>query len=254
MKKKRIIITVVVVLLLLAGAVWFMIPRVKLYQTAREMSKDFPEDITQEYFNNYDATYSSTDSIQTVNHFGLSVDIPADWHYTETNLSSATYSAPDPREGIILMPSENMTDYSLLNETQVEELLAELPHKVGYERLMKGFESLDIGLPDSAFGTMKAAVLLEKDSYSLFNMDKTIAYSIMSMIKAVEYAGQINYVYETDKICGTYHISPKEDGSYYIIAEVFSAQDLNTVHTLIIKTKTLDTLYAMMNSVQINPE
>ena len=207
MKKKKIIITVVVVILLLAGATWFMAPRVKLYNAAKELTENsFPATSHCEYFNQFDITYASNQAVQTISYDGLSIDIPADWTILENSLE-------------------------------------------------KGFNALGIPMPDSAYATMKSTLLLERDSYSLFNVDKTIAYYIVGMIKNIEPEFGLNYIYETEDICATYHVSPPSDEHpYQTVADVFSAKDLNKAYSMVIRTNSEETLYAMMNSVQVTNE
>jgi hypothetical protein len=102
---------------------------------------------------------------------------------------------------------------------------------------------------------MKSALLLERDNYSLFNADKTIAYYIVGMIKSVEMEFALNYIYETEDICATYHVSPpNEEHPYRVTADVFSAKDLNKAYSMVIRTDSEETLYAMMNSIKVNAD
>jgi hypothetical protein len=257
MKKKKIIITVVVVILLLAGAAWFMVPRIKLYNAAKELTENsFPATSHCEYFNQFDVTYASNQAVQTISYDGLSIDIPADWTILENSLeNSLTYESPDKSQRILLSEASDLTGYSLFNEEQVAELTADLSSKVGLKRLEKGFDDLGIPMPDSAYATMKSTLLLERDSYSLFNADKTIAYYIVSMIKSNEPEFGLNYIYETEDICATYHVSPPSDEHpYRTVADVFSAKDLNKAYSMVIRTNSEETLYAMMNSVKVTNE
>ncbi len=253
MTKKKTIITVIVVILLLVGACWFMIPRIKLYNAARELTESsFPETSHCEYFKQFDVTYASDLQVQTITHDGLSIDIPANWIPLETNLESTLgYESPDRSQRIILLRASELKDYSLVNEKQILELTADLSGKVEFKRLEKGLAALNIPMPDSAYATMKSALLLEKDSYSLFNRDKTFAYYIIGMIKSAEMEYALNYIYETEDICATYHVSPPNDEHpYRVTADVFSAKNLNKAYSLIIRTDSEETLYAMMNSVR----
>ncbi|MBR4085774.1 MAG: hypothetical protein IKK33_15975 [Lachnospiraceae bacterium] len=255
MKKKKIIIAVIVVILLLAGAVWPMIPRVKVYKIVREFSDEvFAEEAkeTCEYFTDFNITYAPTEPIQTVNHHGITVDIPADWVLKETGLKAFLYLSPNEEECIIITEPDDLSFYSLLNENQIEELITDLPTKLGTKRLVKGFESLDIGMPDSGYNTMKAGLLLTQDSCSLFNLEKTIAHYIMCLIKTLGIAGEQHFIYETEDIHALYHIHPREnDYLSPIYADVFSPDDLNTCHTLVIKINSYERLYALMNSVRL---
>ncbi len=257
MKKTKIIIIVIVVILLLTGTTWFMFPRVKLYNAARKLTETvFPEQSHYEYFNQFDVTYDSDQPVQTVQYGGLYIDIPVDWTIRETNLeNSLTYESSDQSQRVVILAPSDLTGYSLFNEEQVQELTADLSCKIGLKCLEKGFGALNIPIPDSAYTTMKSALLLERDSYSLFNVDKTIAYYIVGMIKSAEMEFALNYIYETEDICATYHVSPPNgEHPYRVTADIFSSEDLNKAYSLIIRTDSEDTLYAMMNSVQVNPE
>lgn len=258
MKKKSIvIITLIVVISLLIGATWFMKPRIKLYNAARELTESsFPTTSHCEYFNQFDVTYASDLSVQTIRHNGLSINIPADWTIMETGLeNSLTYESPDKNQRIVLLEASDLTGYSLFNEEQVAALTTDLSSKIGLNQLEKGFEALNIPMPDSAYTTMKSALLLERDSYSLFNRNKTIAYYIMGIIKSEEMEYDLNYIYETEDICATYHVSPPGgEHPYRVMADVFSAKDLNKAYSMVIRTSSEETLYAMMNSVQVTNE
>lgn len=255
MKKKKIIIIVILVILLLAGAVWSMIPRVKVYKIVREFSDAvFAEEANEtcEYFTDFDITYAPSEQIQTVNHHGITVDIPADWTQKETGLKAFVYVSPDESEGIIFMEPDDLSFYSLLSEEQIEELITDLPTKIGTNRLVSGFESLDIGMPDSGYNTMKAGLLLTQDSCSLFNLEKTIAHYIMCLIKTLGIAGEQHFIYETEDIHALYHVHPREnDYLSPVYADVFSPDDLNTCHTLSIRINSYERLYALMNSVKL---
>ncbi|MBR4085775.1 MAG: hypothetical protein IKK33_15980 [Lachnospiraceae bacterium] len=257
MKKKKILISVIVIIMLLVGTVLFMNPRIKLYNAARELTETgFPKVSHCEYFNHFDVTYASDQPVQTISHDGLSIDIPADWMILENSLeNSLTYESPDKSQRILLSEASDLTGYSLFNEEQVAELTADLSYTVGLKRLEKGFDALGIPMPDSAYTTMKSTLLLERDSYSLFNADKTIAYYIVGMIKSIEPQFALNYIYETENICATYHVSPPdEEHPYRVLADVFSAKNLNRAYSLVIRTDSEESLYAMMNSIQINQE
>lgn len=255
MKKKRIIITVIVVILLLAVAVWFMLPRIQVYKIVREYSAQvFAEEANEtcEYFTDFDITYAPSEQIQTVSHHGITVDIPANWKQKETGLKSITYISPDESEGIIFMEPEDLSFYSLLSEEQIKELMTDLPTKLGTERLVKGFESLDIGMPDSGYNTMKAGLLLTQDSYSLFKLEKTIAHYFMCGIKSIGIVGDQHFIYETDTIHALYHVIPREnDYLSPIYADIFSSDDLNTGYSICIQIKSYERLYALMNSVRL---
>lgn len=255
--KKILIIIGVVVLLLVAGAAWFMVPRVKLYNAARELTETgFPEQTHYEYFNQFDVVYASDQPVQTVSYDGLSVDIPADWTILETSLeNSLTYESPDNNQRIVLIEASDLTGYSLFHQELVQELSTGLSHKVDFDNLYYGFKALNMTMPDNAYDTMKSALILERDNYSLFNMDQTMVYYIVGMLKSVEQEFALNYIYESEDICATYHVSPPSDGHpYRIVADVFSAKDLNKAYSLVIRTDSEETLYAMMNSVKVEAE
>ena len=255
MKKKKIIITVIVVILLLAGAVWAMIPRVKIYKIVKEFSdKVFAEEANEtcEYFTDFNVTYAPSVQIQTLTYHGITADVPADWKQKDNGLRAIIYMSPDESECIIFMEPDDLSFYSLLSEEQIGELMTDLPTKIGTKRLVKGFESLDIGMPDSGYNTMKAGLLLTQDSCSLFNLEKNIAHYLMCLIKTIGISGEQHLIYETDDIHALYHIHPREnDYLSPVYADLFLPDDLNTCHTLIIKINSYERLYALMNSVRL---
>lgn len=252
---KKIIIGAI--LFLLVGVIlWFMIPRVMLYNAARELTETaFPEETHYEYFNQFNATYATGQPTQTISFEGLSIDIPADWTLMDNGLqSSLSYESPDKSQRVILLPPSYLTGYSLVSNQQVAELTTDLPYDVSLKRLEKGLSKLNIPMPDTAYATMKSALVLEKNNYSLFDIDKTIAYYIMGMLKSIESEYALNYIYETEDICATYHVSPSEDdSSYKIAADIFSSGNLDKAYGIVASVESEDTLYAIMNSVQINP-
>ena len=258
MKKRKIIIIVIVVILLLVGSVWFMLPRIKVYKMVKEYSNQVFEkmaDETCEYFTDFDITYSPSEPIQTVTHYGITVDIPANWKQKETDLKAFIYTSEDTNETIVIMEPRDLSFYSLLNEEQIADLMTDLPSTIGIKSLVKGFKSLNVGMPDSGYNTEKACLLLEPDSYSVFNVNKTVAHFIMCAIKSVGLSGKQHIIYETDDILALYHVRPLEnDFLSPIYADIFSPDDLNTSHTISIRINSYERFYALINSVRLESE
>ena len=124
-----------------------------------------------------------------------------------------------------------LTGYSLVSNQQVAELTTDLPYDVSLKRLEKGLSKLNIPMPDTAYATMKSALILEKNNYSLFDIDKTIAYYIMGMLKSIESEYALNYIYETEDICATYHVSPSEAHKSTLFLAIISLVDIIALET-----------------------
>lgn len=257
MKHKKKIITILVVLVLIFGGAIFMFPRIMLYNEVRAITElGFPSETNCEYFNQFHVTYDIGQPVQIISYCGLSVEVPADWTmgYDGQN-TTLTFLSPDHTQRVKLMYPSDLTEYCLVNEELLAEYSEDLPYEVSLKRLEKGCASLNVPLPDSAYASMKAALLLERDNYSLFNLNKTLAYYIVGIIKCLESEYAMNYIYETEDICATYHVAPMEDtNTYFVSADIFSAKDLNTAYQLAATVDSEDSLYALMNSVQVSPE
>ena len=84
-------------------------------------------------------------------------------------------------------------------------------------------------------------------------MEKGFAYVVSGAIKNNTWVADKNYIYETEDICGLIRVREltEKDYKYYIIVDMFSTDDLDTVHGLLIKTNDLEMAYAMINSITI---
>ena len=61
------------------------------------------------------------------------------------------------------------------------------------------------------------------------------------------------YVYETADKCGIIVVKALDgaEDDYYVIAEMYSKDDLNTCYTVMINSSDLEQIYAVINSITI---
>lgn len=142
---------------------------------------------------------------------------------------------------------------NLTVKENAETLMSEYFYQTNCRNLTKGYTALGYGTPDSAYNVYKAVALLEADNYSFWNVNQGFAYVISGMIKNTSFIADHNYIYETEDICGIIHVRelPEDECKYYIVADMFSTDDLGTAHGLLIKTNNLDLAYSMINSITI---
>jgi hypothetical protein len=181
-------------------------------------------------------------------------------NYTEKELSlenTIMYILPTEgetdTESVVFMASSDLSDMNLFSEENMATYTGGILDKFAVNKLMKGFKDLGHGLPDSAYNTFKSTALLTADDYSFWNWQKGFAYVVSGMIKNTSFLGDYNYIYETENICGIIHVREltEQNCKYYIVADMFSTDDLSTAHGLLIKTNSLEQAYAMINSITI---
>ncbi len=256
-KAKKIILTIVIIIVSLAILAWIFIPRLLILFAAKQVTPDVGP--AAEYFTEYDATMDTIDYVQDISHDGLTMTIPGNYVEHELTLENTimyilpTKGETGAQESIVFMAVSDLSDMNLFSEENLTELTGGLLDKFATNRLMKGFEALGHGLPDSAYNTFKSTALLSEDDYSFWNVNQGFAYVISGMIKNTSFMADHNYIYETEDICGIIHVRelPDQECKYYIVADMFSTEDLGTAHGLLIKTNNLDLAYAMINSITI---
>lgn len=249
--KKRIItiasIAAAIVVLVLVY-LWVIRPRVALYKVINEYQEFLPSlEKSAEYFTEYSVT---NDTFVTIDNGYVSAKIPSTLKHYEDEAISYIYRNSDNSEGILFM--EEPYDLSGMNLLRPEnfEGIEGIPADVGVNEITKGFESLGNGLPNSAYGTWKCMALTDRSDYSFWNIKSDYCFLISAVMKEILLSGDDSiYIYENNDIYGLIKIS-EDDESYHITFDIYSADDLNTVHTLIIKIKSLDDAYAIINSVE----
>lgn len=255
-KAKKIILTIVIILVSLIILFWIFGLRLVIWYAAKQITPDIGP--AAEYFTEYNVTMDTTDYVQDISHDGLTMTIPGNFVEHELSLENTVmYILPTEgetdTESVVFMASSDLSDMNLFSEENMATYTNDMSDKVAADKLMKGFEDLGHGLPDSAYNTFKSTSLLTADDYSFWNWQKGFAYVVSGMIKTTSFSGDYNYIYETDDLCGIIHVRElaEKDYKYYIVADMFSTDDLGTAHGLLIKTNSLEQAYAMINSIVI---
>ncbi len=261
-KLKKPILIIVAVLIVLA----ILIPTIGIRLYIRHHAKQITPELglTAEYFTEYDVGFAATDDVQTLSHNSTTLTAPGYFTEGELNLDDAymyTYQneAGTVSESIVFMAPYDQSDMNLLSEENMAQFTNGFLDEYAAKQLRKGFEKLGHGIPDNAYHTSKCIELLSADDYSFWNWKQGFAYVVCGILKRESIWLNSHYVYETEDICGIIRIRDFSDADnqaekgfrYYIIADMYSTKDLNTVHGLLIKCNSLETAYAIINSVVI---
>lgn len=259
--KKRILITVIVLVLLV-----ILIPAIGIRLAIRKHAQEITPALgpTAEYFTEYDESFAATDDTQTLSHGGMTLTAPGYFAEEETSLeNTSVYSHAGENgtvtESIVFMAPYDQSDMNLFSEENMEQFTNGFLDKYAANQLKKGFEKLGNGIPDNAYHTEKCIVLLSEDDYSFWDWKQGFAYVVCGILKRESMWLNYHYVYETEDTCGIIRVRDfSKDGKqaekgfqYYIIADLYSTDDLNTVHGLLIRCNSLETAYAIINSVVI---
>ena len=252
MKKRVIKISAIVVGVLIIG--WFcvsvLLPRIMLYNMINKLPNI---DRNIDYFTDF--SVSNTD-VQTINNGYVSINIPNRFIHNEEKAEfiPCLYNTPDNAETLFFMKDPaDLSDMNLLRP-EIFEDIEDIPKELGIKEITEGFESLSSGIiPDSAYNTYKCALLADKDDYSFWDMKKSTCFAIASILRElVVPAYDETFLYETEDICGIVYITHNygENNQENVTFEIFSADDLNTVHTLTMRVDSLDDAYAIINSAE----
>lgn len=252
MKKRIITILAIVVGVLIIGwfCIFILLPRVMLYNMINKLPNI---DRNVDYFTDFSVKYTD---VQTINNGYVSINIPKRFIQNEekSELIPCLYNTPDNVESVFFMKEpDDLSDMNLLRP-EIFEDMEDIPTELGIKEITEGFENLSSGIvPDSAYNTYKCALLADKDDYSFWNLKKSTCFAIAAVLReAIIPAYDETFLYETEDICGIIYITHNygENEQEYVIFEIFNANDLNTVHTLIIHVSSLDDAYAIINSAE----
>ncbi len=259
--KKRILITVIVLVLLV-----ILIPAIGIRLAIRKHAQEITPALgpTGEYFSAYDMTWKASDDVQTITYGAMTLTVPDYFVKDESSLeNTCKYSHNDEAgnlsESIILTPPHDQSYMNVFSEENMEQFTNGFLDKYAAKQLEKGFEKLGNGIPHNAYHTNKCIELLSADDYSFWNWKQGFAYVVCGILKRESMWLNYHYVYETEDTCGIIRVRDfSKDGKqaekgfqYYIIADLYSTDDLNTVHGLLIRCNSLETAYAIINSVVI---
>lgn len=248
--------TIIIVIVSLAILLWVLGLRLLILFAAKQITSEMTP--PAEYFTEYDITINADDDVQSITHDGLTMTIPGNYVERETSLENTLiYNLPledtTDTESVVFMEASDLSDMNLFGEENMAAYTGGFLDKFAVNKLKKGFDDLGHGLPDSAYNTFKSTSLLSTDDYSFWNWKKGFAYVVSGAIKNTTWIADKNYIYETEKICGIIHVREltERDYKYYIVVDMFSTDDLDTAHGLLIKSDSLEQAYAMINSIVI---
>ncbi len=250
-KKSKIIVatSIATVALLILGFVFFVLPRIELYNATKEM---LPEcEAAAEYFTDF--TLKNEDTYTVSNEY-FSIDIPTYLSEKETlgteNDSSTMYGTPDGEIICVLVNEPRSYPMSMVEayEEYDEEKVLEKYHIADVEKM---FASLGYGRPDSFYNVMKCVYLLDYKDYSFWDLDKMVAFSIYGIVRNEMLASKI-YLYEKEDIRAFVEcISDSMVG-----VNVMKTEDLNTPYTFIVCTRgegknvDMNEVFGILNSFQ----
>lgn len=252
MKKRTIIIIVSIVaaLLLIGILLWQLIPRLAL---SALIKTTLPEFESAQMFDSYDIT---DDSLVEISTDGYTIDIPSGLIEKDMGeLAAKYYHNADHTTSVCLVTDAEPLEMNLLDPEKYKDIEG-MPSYVAVDNMEKAFESLGNGvIPDNTYNTLKSAALLDSSDYNFWSIENTVGYIVMGSVKlALAYMGDTQYIYERDDARAIVYVkNPIEDMNYYTVtAELYSTDDLNTAHFLIINAPTLNEAYAVLNSVKFD--
>lgn len=96
------------------------------------------------------------DNVQDISHDGLTMTIPGNFVEHVLSLENTImYILPTEdetdTESVVFMASSDLSDMNLFSEENMATYTNDMSDKVAADKLMKGFEDLGHGLPDSAY-------------------------------------------------------------------------------------------------------
>ncbi len=251
-RKIVVIIAVAVAVLLAVVFFWVIKPRIELNNLICEFLPEVGEGA--EYFTEYDV---SDDSLVTLETEVLSVDIPADYVQKDMGEIDAVVYHDSGNQELMIMVTTSETDFSDISLFYRDNYgdISDEEYETIVRYLKDWFGALGNGLPDSAYGTYKCMHLLSDDDRSFWNIGQNIAFGITGILKeSIPVWGEELYIYESDDKCGFVFVAaPHDDVSYYrVTADIYSTDDLNAPHNVIIRSESVEQAYAIINSIAFN--
>lgn len=256
MKKKYMVIAGIGFVALIAAIAYFTIvhPHVKMYMQIQRCYQEFSVDglgMPASPFTEYSV---ADDRFVTVETPDYTISLPA--YFTDQTKDGAdimVYSAnsdDDTQSESAAFGKEgnDSADMAILNQENLTD--------ADKKRLMDGYERLGYGIPDTCYSSLKCAYLITEEDYSLLNRNQSMAYTLLVPYRtgaAFFYSDGIRttYIYETDKMHAFISEFYNSDWGLYIYnVDFYNPEDLNTSYVAIIKTKTPQTAYAIVNSIE----
>lgn len=248
-KRKTVTIVIIIAAVLLVGyiAVSIVVPRVMLHITIKETLADVGDGA--EYFTEYsvahrEATFSADNGY-------IMIDIPAELSTSEIILETTQLFKDDDGHMVTLLEEDDFSDMNLLDREIFNN--QDFKVRIGINQFIKGVESLGNGLPDSAFGTLKCAYMLDEEDYNPYSFNNQVAYYYMGELKQALHTGT-TYVYENDDICGFIHVSENttlpNEPDYFVDFDVYRKDNLNVATWVLFRSDDLQEVYAVINSAR----
>ncbi len=253
--KNKTFITIIASLLIVSTACAFFAPRM-LYKTFADayILPIMKAEGTGERFEAYDITDSSLVRTELDD---FSVGLPADYGFNseKSDARSYFYHAEQMREYIEIHPKPDERPMRL-SDIMIEDMWDLKLPLFRFGNLSKGCERIGNGQPDSLYGEMKCAVLLEENDFSFWNIDQGSAFCKLAIMQGTYTSGTDAYIYEREDLCGIIyimdiHFSDTNEPAYDVCFEFYAADDLNTPYELTIITPSLENAYAIINSIEM---
>ena len=249
-KKLRIVLIVASSVILAVVLFFVIVPRIGLSVALNEYVPFVGE--AAEYYTEYAVT---DDSLVVVDAEHCTIGIPADFVKKDLSaeFTSVYYHDPD-NDGLSVMivePQDDLERLSLFYRGHYENVSDE-QYELIISVLEKWYDALGHGIPDTAYDTYKGVHLLDESDRGFWNMGRSIAFGITGILKLQMPMFGDYFIYETDEMCGFVSVGDHTDeGYYYVTAEMYSVDDLNQPYNFIIRTKTAEEAYAIVNSITI---
>ncbi len=249
-KKLRLVLIIACSVILAVVLFFVIVPRIVLSVALSEYVPFVGE--AAAYYTEYDVT---DDSLVIVEAEHCTIGIPADYVQKElsADIHSDYYHDPE-NDGLSVMivePQDDLERLSLFYRGHYENVSDE-QYEFIISVLEKWYNALGKGIPDTAYDTYKGVHLLDESDRGFWNMGRSIAFGITGILKLQMPMFGDYYIYETDEMCGFVSIGDHTDeGYYYVTAEMYSVDDLNQPYNFIIRTKTAEEAYTIVNSITI---
>ena len=257
MKKRLKIIVPIAVVVILLGIAYLLIlhPRIMLYSVVKEFIKGIP--YSADYFTEYNVHNDTYTKLETDWYtLELPPDIQLQPHLEGSSFRQ--YKNVDETITVILSGKSDNSDFNMYAPENYSEMSTD-ELNMGLESFKNGFDKIGKGHPDSAYGLLKCAALINSDDYDFWDLEKSYAFSVVGLFKALNepITGRYHLIYESEEICGifSYNIETDEETNaehYSIWFDFYSTDDLNTAYCIIAKTQTLEEAYAIVNSIKFN--
>lgn len=256
MKKKIICVAGILgAVLIICVVLYFAVihPHAEMYIDIMRCYQEFHVDgigKSAEPYTEYSVTGENLVTVETADY---SISIPSYFEKNSEDHSgmirySADENTDDQKESIgITVVGTDYTDMAILNQQGLSEQQK--------KNLIKGYEKLGYGIPDTAYSSYKCALLITEDDYSYANKNQSKAYTMLIPYRTGNSffysAGNAKtYIYENEKMYALISESYHADWDLYVYyVEFYNSEDLNLSYTAILKTKTPQTAYAVINSL-----